>query len=80
MRGQLALPNFGIGIIGEKHGSNPIGYNACFFQFLVILPDNSRFRILRPPRFFSSKGSKILDTPEGFLRIPNKWVIVGKGG
>jgi hypothetical protein len=39
MSGELALPDFGIAIIGKDHWSHTIRDDASFLQLLVISPD-----------------------------------------
>ena len=39
MSGELALPDFGIGIIRKDHGSHAIRDDACLLQFFMISPN-----------------------------------------
>jgi hypothetical protein len=39
MGGELALPDFGIRVIGKDHRSDPISDNSRLFQLLVISPN-----------------------------------------
>jgi hypothetical protein len=39
MSGELALPDFGIGIIRKDHGSDAVRDDSCLLQFFMISPN-----------------------------------------